>query len=94
MAGSLIPSVQPLPLSSTLNRYVYGGSFQLSLPYDDRDVLPPGRVTDLTISGFDSKNSSVDLNWTAPKDDYNVSTVLGNNNEFGNSVTLTHTFYS
>lgn len=76
-AGSLIPSGQPSPLPS-FNRFVYGGSFQLSLPYDGRDVLPPGRITDLSISDYDSQNSSVELKWTGPKDDYDASSTLGN----------------
>jgi hypothetical protein len=76
MAGSFIPSGQSLPISA-INRYVYGGSFQLSLPYDGGDVLPPGRIVDLNISNFDSKNSSAVLTWTAPRDNYNVSDNLG-----------------
>jgi hypothetical protein len=77
-SGSLINSSQPSSLPS-FNRFVYGGSFQLNLPYDGRDVLPPGRITDLSLNNYDTYNSSVELKWTGPKDDYNASSILGNN---------------
>lgn len=77
MAGSFIPVSQPTPLPTTFNRYVYGGSFLLSQSYDGRDVLPPGRITDLKINDFNSNNASVELNWTGPKEDYGASSLLG-----------------
>ncbi|KAI9559833.1 hypothetical protein GHT06_013840 [Daphnia sinensis] len=73
-AGSSIPSSQPTPRSTSFNRYVYGGSFQLNYPFDGRDVLPPGRITNLAIVNFNSNNATVELNWTGPKDDYGEST--------------------
>lgn len=73
-AGSSIPSSQPTPRPTSFNRYVYGGSFQLIYPYDGRDVFPPGRITNLAILNFNSNNSTVELNWTGPKDDYDAST--------------------
>lgn len=75
MAGSFIPVSKPTSLSTSFNRYVYGGSFRLTEPFDGRDVLPPGRVTDLKISN--SNNNTIELNWTGPRDNYGASSVLG-----------------
>lgn len=76
MAGSFIPVSMPTDLATKFNRYFYGGSFQLTQPFDERDVSPPARVIDLSINY--SNVSVIELKWTAPADNYGLSSTLGN----------------
>ena len=73
-AGSLIPVNQSTATDHFI-RYVYGGSFGLTRPYDGQDAWPPTRVKDLTISWYN--NSMVELVWSAPKDNYGSSSAYG-----------------
>jgi hypothetical protein len=61
----------PVPAAIEFNRFEYGPSFQLtSLPTNGFDLIPPQRITDLTILSYDSSSRTAVLGWTAPKDNY------------------------
>ena len=69
--GSVIPMSDPVPAVSQFNRFEYGPSFQLTtLLSNGADLIPPQRVTDLTIISYDSSTRKVSLGWTASKDDW------------------------
>jgi len=76
-AGSSIPIGAPIPLPLKARRYVYGGAFALSRPYNGSDVYPPDRVKDLQVKSFNS--SRLKLSWTAPKDNYGTSNTISIN---------------
>lgn len=77
MSGSLITVEKPTLLETAFNRYVYGGSFELTQHFDSRDVLPPGRVTNLALNYFDFSTATAEFGWVAPKDDYGSSLLIG-----------------
>ena len=69
--GSVIPMSDPVPAAIQFNRFEYGPSFQLTtLLSNGVDLIPPQRVTDLTIISYDSSTRMVSFGWTASKDDY------------------------
>lgn len=76
-AGSFIPIGSPIPQALKARRYVYGGAFTLSRPYNGSDTYPPDRVKDLQVKSFNS--SSLKLSWTAPKDNYGTSNTISMN---------------
>ena len=76
-SGSVIAVQQETALPSIFSRYMYGTAIRLKSPYDGiKDVLPPNRITDLRISRLDINSYSVELRWTASKDDYGVSSLI------------------
>ena len=78
-SGSLIPVQQETVLPTFFNRYIYGDGIRLKSSYDGRDVLPPNRVTDLRTNFVDINSYSLELRWTAPRDDYGTSQLISNN---------------
>jgi hypothetical protein len=72
--GSVIPMSNPVPAAIQFNRFEYGPSFQLtSVPTNGLDLIPPQRITDLTILSYDSSSRTAVLGWTASKDNYGTS---------------------
>ncbi|EFX81284.1 hypothetical protein DAPPUDRAFT_317777 [Daphnia pulex] len=69
--GSVIPMSDPVPAAIQFNRFENGPSFQLTnLPTNGVDLIPPQRITDLTILSYDSSSRTAILGWTASKDNY------------------------
>jgi calcium-activated chloride channel regulator 4 len=61
----------PVPAAIQFNRFEYGPSFQLTnLQTNGVDLIPPQRITDLTILSYDSSSRTTILGWTASKDNY------------------------
>lgn len=61
----------PVPAATQFNRFEYGPSFQLtSVPTNGLDLIPPQRITDLTILSYDFSDRTAVLGWTASKDNY------------------------
>ncbi|XP_046463206.1 calcium-activated chloride channel regulator 4A-like [Daphnia pulex] len=72
--GSVIPMSDPVPAAIQFNRFEYGPSFQLtSVSTNGVDLIPPQRITDLTILSYDSSSRTAILGWTASKDNYGTS---------------------
>ncbi|KAH7938036.1 hypothetical protein HPB49_019389 [Dermacentor silvarum] len=56
--------------TSRFTRINHYGSFFVTVPKPDRDVLPPSRITDLRVVATDNRRMAVTFNWTAPGDDF------------------------
>ncbi|KAK8775611.1 hypothetical protein V5799_031044, partial [Amblyomma americanum] len=56
--------------TSRFTRINHYGSFFVTVPKADRDVLPPSRITDLRVVSTDNRRMAVTFNWTAPGDDF------------------------
>lgn len=56
--------------TSRFTRINHYGSFFVTLPKPERDVLPPSRITDLRVVSTDNRRMAVTFNWTAPGDDF------------------------
>lgn len=46
------------------------GTFSVSQRPAEEDILPPNRITDLTVVSINHQNRTILLQWTAPGDDY------------------------
>ncbi|KAL3222904.1 hypothetical protein MRX96_049910, partial [Rhipicephalus microplus] len=56
--------------TSRFTRINHYGSFFVTVPKPERDVLPPSRITDLRVVSTDNRRMAVTFNWTAPGDDF------------------------
>lgn len=61
----------PVSTVTQFNRYGYGPSLQLNaLPSNGVDRMPPQRITDFTITSYESSSRIAVLGWTAPRDNF------------------------
>lgn len=56
--------------TSRFTRINHYGSFFVTVPKPERDVLPPSRITDLRVVSTDNRRMAVTFSWTAPGDDF------------------------
>lgn len=58
------------------------GTFEVTQNPPQEDILPPNRVADLNVISIDSENSTVELQWTAPGDNYDYGRGMNKNSDF------------
>ena len=72
-AASCIEMADPIDAVDQFIRFEYGASVQVRFTSSSTaDVIPPLRIGDLVVSGYDVSSKQALLSWTAPLDDFGL----------------------